>query len=113
MADGNLAPFDPTRLLRTAPHNLDAEQALIGAILIDNQVTSRFGDMLKPLHFYDPVHGRIYETISRMIQKGALADGITLNSLKMGRSKILVARPIWRHWSMLPLILLRRATMAS
>jgi replicative DNA helicase len=80
MADGNLAPLDPARILRTAPHNLDAEQALIGAILIDNQVTSRIGDMLKPLHFYDPVHGRIYETITRMIQKGALADGITLHA---------------------------------
>jgi replicative DNA helicase len=80
MADGNLAPLDPARVLRTAPHNLDAEQALIGAILIDNQVTSRIGDMLKPLHFYDPVHGRIYDTITKMIQKGALADGITLHA---------------------------------
>jgi replicative DNA helicase len=80
MADGNLAPLDPARVLRTAPHNLDAEQALIGAILIDNQVTSRIGDMLKPVHFYDPVHGRIYDTITKMIQKGALADGITLHA---------------------------------
>ncbi|GIU67246.1 replicative DNA helicase [Candidatus Phycosocius spiralis] len=80
MADGNLSPIDPTRSLRPAPHNLDAEQALIGAILVDNQVTSRIGDMLKPVHFYDPVHGRIYDTISRMIQKGTLADGITLHA---------------------------------
>ncbi|MEN9855596.1 MAG: hypothetical protein RLZZ157_722 [Pseudomonadota bacterium] len=80
MADGNLAPLDPARIMRTSPHNLDAEQALIGAILIDNQVTGRIGDMLKPEHFYDPVHGRIYETITRMIQKGALADGITLHA---------------------------------
>ena len=80
MADGNLIPIDPARSLRPAPHNLDAEQALIGAILVDNQVTSRIGDMLKPLHFYDPVHGRIYDTITRMIQKGALADGITLHA---------------------------------
>jgi replicative DNA helicase len=77
MADGNLIPIDPARSLRPAPHNLDAEQALI---LVDNQVTSRIGDMLKPLHFYDPVHGRIYDTITRMIQKGALADGITLHA---------------------------------
>ncbi len=80
MADGNLAIIDPARVLRTAPHNLDAEQALIGAILIDNQVVSRIGDLLRPIHFYDPVHGRIFDTITTMIQKGSLADGITLHA---------------------------------
>jgi replicative DNA helicase len=80
MADGNMTPIDPARVARVAPHNLDAEQALIGALLVDNQVLMRIGDTLKPEHFYDPVHSRIYEAVTRMISRGSLADGITLHA---------------------------------
>ncbi len=61
-----------------APHNLDAEQALLGALLLDNEVYNRIGDFLAARHFYDPVHGRIFAVASEMIGKGALADPITL-----------------------------------
>jgi replicative DNA helicase len=72
-ADGSL-PAPP----RTAPHNLDAEQGLLGAILYDNETYNRIGDRLRPQHFYDPVHGRIFEVCVNMISRGKLADGVTL-----------------------------------
>lgn len=61
----------------TAPHSLDAEQAFLGALLYDNELFHRVA-FLKPEHFYDPVHGRIFETASDMIGAGALADVIAL-----------------------------------
>src|SRR5262249_19668454 len=72
-ADGSL-PIAP----KSAPHNLDAEQGLLGAILYDNETMHRVGDRLRPHHFYDPVHGRIYEVCAQMIAAGRLADGVTL-----------------------------------
>ncbi len=72
-ADGSL-PAAP----RAAPHNLDAEQGLLGAILFDNETLNRISDKLKPHHFYDPVHGRIFETCSLLVARGKLADGVTL-----------------------------------
>jgi len=68
----------PARSAERAPHNLDAEQALLGALLLDNEVFNRTGDFLQARHFYDPVHGRIYAVAAEMIEKGALADPITL-----------------------------------
>jgi replicative DNA helicase len=64
--------------LPAAPHNLEAEQALLGAILFDNEAFNRVGDRLKAHHFYDPVHGRIYGACMDLIGKGKLADGVTL-----------------------------------
>jgi len=76
-ADGSLAPsLSPAHL--AAPHNLEAEQALLGAILFDNEAFNRIGDRLKPHHFYDPIHGRIFAVCSDLIGRGKLADGLTL-----------------------------------
>lgn len=63
---------------RVAPHNLEAEQALLGAILFDNETMNRITQLLKEQHFYDPVHGRIFATCQDMIAAGQLADGVTL-----------------------------------
>jgi len=75
MADGSLTlpTADPA-----APHNLEAEQALLGAILYDNETFIRVGDKLRPEHFYDPVHGRIFQVCMEMIGHGRLADGVTV-----------------------------------
>ena len=62
------------------PHNIDAEQALLGSVLFDNEVFNRLGDYLRPEHFYDPVHQRIFEVISGLIQRGALADAVVLKN---------------------------------
>ncbi|WP_339741473.1 replicative DNA helicase [uncultured Maricaulis sp.] len=77
-----LMTFDagvPTTL-ETAPHNLEAEQAFLGALLYDNEIFHRIADWLKPEHFYDPVHGRIFETASDLIGRGSLADAVVLKT---------------------------------
>lgn len=62
------------------PHNIEAEQALLGALLFDNEVYQRVGDWLKPDHFYDPLHARIFESASQLIIAGSLADAVVLKS---------------------------------
>jgi replicative DNA helicase len=63
---------------RSAPHNLEAEQALLGAILFDNETYNRITSRLEPKHFYDPVHGRIFAACAETISAGSLADGVTM-----------------------------------
>ncbi|MEO0680920.1 MAG: replicative DNA helicase [Pseudomonadota bacterium] len=64
----------------SVPSNIEAEQALLGAILVNNEVWDRVSGFLKPEHFYDPVHARIYETAGRRIQRNALATAVTLKA---------------------------------
>ncbi|MEL0326990.1 MAG: DnaB-like helicase C-terminal domain-containing protein, partial [Burkholderiaceae bacterium] len=52
----------------------------MGAILLDNSVIERIDDRLVAAHFYDPLHGRIYDTICRLINRGQLANPLTLKS---------------------------------
>ena len=59
---------------RTQPHNIEAEQALLGAILINNEAYHRVAEFLRPEHFYEPVHGRIFEAMARLVESGRLAD---------------------------------------
>ncbi|MDX1541818.1 MAG: DnaB-like helicase N-terminal domain-containing protein, partial [Geminicoccaceae bacterium] len=63
---------------RTQPHNIEAEQALLGSILINNEAYHRVSEFLRTEHFYEPVHGRIYGTMERLIGRGRLADPVTL-----------------------------------
>jgi replicative DNA helicase len=63
---------------RAQPHNIEAEQALLGAILINNEAYHRVAEFLRPEHFYEPVHGRIFATIDRLVGQGRLADPVTL-----------------------------------
>jgi replicative DNA helicase len=63
---------------RVAPHNLEAEQALLGAILFDNETYNRITSLLQDKHFFDPVHGRIFQACAELISAGELADGVTL-----------------------------------
>ena len=60
------------------PHNIEAEQQLLGAILTNNDVYDRIAALVKPEHFFDPVHQRIFERASARIQKNALASPVTL-----------------------------------
>ena len=64
--------------VRIQPHNIEAEQALLGALLLNNEIYDRIAAIIEPHHFYDPVHGRIWETAARRIQKNALASPVTL-----------------------------------
>ncbi|WP_435640541.1 replicative DNA helicase [Micavibrio aeruginosavorus] len=65
------------RNYRTLPHNLEAEQGLLGALLVDNRVLERI-DFLKPAHFFHPAHQRIFEAIQRLIERGQTASPVTL-----------------------------------
>lgn len=66
------------REYRELPHNLEVEQALLGAMLIDNEVAERVREYLEPRHFFEPVHGRIYEAILRLIDRDQRATPIKL-----------------------------------
>ena len=57
---------------RHVPYDIDVEQALLGAILADNRAMERASALIKPDHFYDPLHGRIFETMSQMIERGGV-----------------------------------------
>jgi replicative DNA helicase len=60
------------------PHNIEAEQQLLGAILTNNDVYDRIASVVKAEHFFDPVHRRIYEKTAARVQKNALASPVTL-----------------------------------
>ncbi len=66
---------------RTPPHNTEAEQALLGAILANNQVFDKVNEFLRPEHFADALHGRIYEAVAKLIQRGQIANPVTLKNL--------------------------------
>lgn len=65
---------------RLAPHNVEAEQALLGAILINNDAFYRVSDFLEPTHFYEPVHRDIYELAGKIIRAGKSADPTTIKT---------------------------------
>ena len=59
------------------PQNIDAEQALLGALLINNEIFDKINHILKPQHFFDPVHQRIYEICAEKISRNSLASPVT------------------------------------
>ena len=78
------AARDPASLeaphFRAAPHNLEAEQALLGAMLVNNEAHDRVSGFLQPIHFYDPLHAQIYETSAKLIAAGKQVTPITLKT---------------------------------
>jgi hypothetical protein len=77
MADGRMQTEALTGAL---PHNVEAEQALLGALLVNNDVFDRVAAIVQPEHFYEPVHARIFEVAANRIQKNALASPVTLKA---------------------------------
>src|SRR6195952_3241440 len=75
-----LAPEVGTPVYRTAPHNIEAEQALLGAILVNNDAFYRVSDFLEPKHFFEPIHHTIYETAGSLIRMGKVATPVTLKT---------------------------------
>ena len=57
---------------KEVPHNLEAEQALLGAILVNNDVMEKVQDFLQPEHFANGAHKKIFESSQIMIEKGQL-----------------------------------------
>jgi replicative DNA helicase len=69
---------------RAPPHNVDAEQALLGAILVNNDAYDRVSDFLKGEHFSEELHRRIYDTAAQLIRAGKLATVVTLKTFLEG-----------------------------
>ncbi len=65
---------------RLPPQNLEAEQALLGALLANNKAYERVSDFLSADHFADPVHGVLFTSIQRRLEAGQLADAVTLRA---------------------------------
>jgi replicative DNA helicase len=63
------------------PHNVEAEAALLGALMIDNRLVEDVQLKLRADHFYEPVHGRIYDAILKMTDRNMLANPVTLRPL--------------------------------
>ncbi len=63
---------------REAPSNIEAEQALLGALLVNNEALQHIGDQLKSTHFYEPLHARIFDAIQKFHNKGLIANPVTL-----------------------------------
>ena len=75
-----LAPDAGTAAFRSAPHNIEAEQSLLGAILVNNDAFYRVSDFLEPKHFFEPLHQTIYETAGSLIRMGKVATPVTLKT---------------------------------
>ncbi len=65
---------------RAAPHNIEAEQALLGAILVNNDAFYRVSDFLEGDHFYEPIHRQIYKVTSEMIRAAKRANPVTIKT---------------------------------
>ena len=65
---------------RTAPHNIELEQALLGAILVNNEAFYRVSDFLEPRHFFEPIHQKLYEIAASLVRVGKTATPITLKT---------------------------------
>ncbi len=61
-----------------APSNLEAEQALLGALLYDNAAFEKLSDALQPRHFFEPFHGRLFAAVQSHVRRGHLADPILI-----------------------------------
>ncbi|MBU4433077.1 MAG: replicative DNA helicase, partial [Alphaproteobacteria bacterium] len=74
----DLRPPHADITIAVAPHNLEAEQALLGVLLYDNAAYERLTDALNGRHFYEPFHQRLFQSIETHIRKGQLAEPILL-----------------------------------
>src|ERR1700761_4849919 len=74
------SPSGAEGLERSPPHNFEAEQALLGAILMSNRSLERVSEFLRPEHFADPVHGRIYDACLTLTGRNQTATPVTLKT---------------------------------
>jgi replicative DNA helicase len=65
---------------RSAPKNVEAEQALLGAVLVNNEALYRVSDFLEPQHFFEPVHKRIYQVAMELIRANKIANPVTIKT---------------------------------
>ncbi|WP_448657908.1 replicative DNA helicase [Sphingomonas sp. CJ99] len=75
------SPVRPDPETQRLPQNVEAEAALLGAMMIDNNLADDVVEMLEAQHFYEPVHGRIFERIAGLRRDGMLANPVTMRPL--------------------------------
>src|SRR3546814_11096125 len=63
---------------KVLPANIEAEAAFLGAVLIDNRVLEELHTPIRPEHFFEPLHQRIYERILKLVDRNATASPVTL-----------------------------------
>jgi replicative DNA helicase len=83
MADNiiRLAADAPASEGSTLPHNVEAEGALLGALMIDNRIAEDIQLRLRPEHFFEPLHARIYEQVLKLIDRNMIASPVTMRPL--------------------------------
>ena len=85
--------LDPDmQALRTPPHSIEAEQSVLGALIIDNNAIDKVADLLRADDFYNEGHRLIYEHINRLAADNNPADAVTFREPARGRE----ARLRWR-----------------
>jgi len=62
------------------PNNIEAEQSVIGTILVSNEIFDEINTIISSKNFYDPMHQKIFAAIENLIYKGMLANPITLKN---------------------------------
>jgi len=79
-----------TGLLRTPPHNVEVERALLGAILLNNRAYEKVQEFLSPEHFTEAVNGRVYTALTKLIEQGHPANAVTLKTY-LERDELVIA----------------------
>jgi replicative DNA helicase len=79
---------EPVEPAPSLPQNIEAEAALLGALMIDNRLVEDIQLRLQPHHFFEPLHGRIYEAILRLTDSNRIANPVTLKPLFDGDESI-------------------------
>ena len=93
---------------REAPHNMEAEQAVLGAILANNEALNHVGSALEPEDFYAGVHQRLFKVIKQFNDKGLIANAVTLKHHFMGAEGVeevgvaVRGSPFWTFLGTLP-----------
>jgi replicative DNA helicase len=72
------APANDSPVVRALPANIEAEAAFLGAVLIDNRVLEELPTPLRPQHFFEPVHQRVYERVLTLLDRNAVVTPVTL-----------------------------------
>jgi replicative DNA helicase len=65
---------------RTPPCNFEAEKALLGALMYNNKAYDKVSEFLRPEHFADPIHSKVFEACVALMERGQIADPITLSN---------------------------------
>ena len=74
--------------LRIVPMDIEAEQALLAALLTNNTAYEKISDFLKPEHFYDDINKKIFDAISKLIENNQLADPLTLKNYLLQKDEM-------------------------